>query len=175
MSENRKKGKTIKALVVINPHNPLGTILTESEMQQVVEFCEKNHLVLIAIETLQKAIFPRLIHGKVETTHSNLNAQAEISYRDIEGNKFTPSQDERFKSFRHIVNKMNSKQELFSIYSASKGPFYQQSLRAGLLDFMNLEEQVSMQMYKYKSIDLCSGVPGQIIVRNKIKRNKIIC
>jgi aspartate/methionine/tyrosine aminotransferase len=135
-------------------------------MQQVVEFCEKNHLVLIAIETLQNAIFPRLIHGEVETPHSNLNSpHAEVSYRDIEGNQITPSQDERFKSFRHIINKMKSKQELFSVYSASKGPFYQQSLRAGLLDFMNLDEQVAMQLYKYKSIDLCSAVPGQIIVK----------
>jgi hypothetical protein len=32
---------------------------------------------------------------------------------------------------------------------------------------MNLSPEVATQLYKYKSIDLCSGVPGQIFV-NKL-------
>ena len=39
------------------------------------------------------------------------------------------------------------------------------AIRGGLLDYMNIDEEVAKQLYKYKSIDLCSGVSGQIFVR----------
>ncbi len=37
-------------------------------------------------------------------------------------------------------------------------------IQAGILDTMNILPNVSNQLYKYKSIDLCSGVPGQILI-----------
>lgn len=37
-------------------------------------------------------------------------------------------------------------------------------MQAGVLDTMNISPNVSSQLYKYKSVDLCSNVPGQILI-----------
>jgi hypothetical protein len=80
-------------------------------MEKVINFCEENSLVLIAVETLQNT----LLNGES-------NFSSEINIRDSEGN--TLQQDHKFKSFRYVVNKTKSEVELFSIYSNSKGFFY---------------------------------------------------
>ncbi|XP_057535687.1 alanine aminotransferase 2-like [Amaranthus tricolor] len=46
----RSKGITVRALVVINPGNPTGQGLAEKNQQQIVEFCKKEGLVLLADE-----------------------------------------------------------------------------------------------------------------------------
>ena len=84
-------------MLVINPQDPLGEILNFSQMKEIIDFCEKNHLVLIACESLQHSIYP-----------SRLSNNAE----------------EGFLSFRHAVKKLNSDLELFSIQTLSQGPFY---------------------------------------------------
>lgn len=43
-------------MLLINPHNPTGKILTVDEMRQIVKFCVENNLVLIASEVLQDTI-----------------------------------------------------------------------------------------------------------------------
>lgn len=40
----------MKAIVVINPGNPTGSILNEETIRQVIEFSVKNKIVLIADE-----------------------------------------------------------------------------------------------------------------------------
>ena len=57
-SMNEMKSKTpgidIRALCVINPGNPTGQCLTVPQMKDIVEFCHKNKLVLLADEVYQK-------------------------------------------------------------------------------------------------------------------------
>ena len=53
-SENK-----LKAMFVINPNEPLGNVLTEEEMKDVVRFCYDNSLVLISYESLQEAIYKK--------------------------------------------------------------------------------------------------------------------
>jgi aspartate/methionine/tyrosine aminotransferase len=72
--------------------------------------------------------------------------------------------DEKFHSFRHVVQKLESKVELFSINSISKGPFYNAAFQGGLLDILNIDNDVAKELYKFKSIDLCSALPGQIMI-----------
>ena len=101
--------------------------MTEEEMEEMVRFCEQHQLVLVAVETLQNSIFPNVKNGKVQSTHSPQSTQAAeyASLSDSEGN-IIKSQFEKnkFRSFRYMVQKLNSKLELFSIHSISKGPFY---------------------------------------------------
>jgi hypothetical protein len=111
-------------MLVINPQNPLGLILTENQMEEIIKFCEKNSLVLIAIESLQNSLHPRVIKGNVESPHSNHSFENGFSIKDTEGNKVSSGKDARFKSFRYMMNKTNSKLEMFSVNSISKGPFY---------------------------------------------------
>ena len=42
-------GCTLKALAVINPGNPTGQCLDDANMREVVRFCEKHGLVLMAV------------------------------------------------------------------------------------------------------------------------------
>ena len=50
-------GKTVRALVVINPGNPTGGVLGRENQDDIVRFCEKNKLVLIADEVYQTNIY----------------------------------------------------------------------------------------------------------------------
>lgn len=121
-----------KAMVVINPNNPTGRILTRKEMEEIIVFCVENKLTLIASEVLQN-----LVH---------------------EG---------EFLSFRKVVSEMPhpyNKLELFSTHSASKSNLFNSGARAGYLDLMNIDPHVKGQIYKHISMDICSGIPGQIMM-----------
>ena len=50
IEDAKKKGKKCKALVVINPGNPTGSILSEETIKKVLEFSVKNKIVVIADE-----------------------------------------------------------------------------------------------------------------------------
>ena len=72
-----------------------------------------------------------------------------------------------FKSFRSQVNLMHSpynQQELFSFYSISKSPLFEGSSRTGYLNILNLDEDVKRELYKHISMDICTSIPGQIIL-----------
>lgn len=49
-AESKKQGKNIKAIVIINPGNPTGSILNTETIQKVIEFSVRNKLVVIADE-----------------------------------------------------------------------------------------------------------------------------
>lgn len=57
ISKARAKGIDVKALVVINPGNPTGNILTKSTMEAIVKLCEREKLVILADEVYQDNIW----------------------------------------------------------------------------------------------------------------------
>ncbi len=66
-------GKTVRALVVINPGNPTGGVLGRENQNDVVQFCEKNKLVLIADEVYQTNVYAGL-HPMICQSHINPTA-----------------------------------------------------------------------------------------------------
>ena len=52
-----KNGIKCKAMVVINPGNPTGQVLTQESMEAVIDFCSKKGLLLIADEEYQENIY----------------------------------------------------------------------------------------------------------------------
>eukprot|EP00922_Rhytidocystis_sp_ex-Travisia-forbesii_P012762 GHVS01019198.1.p1 GENE.GHVS01019198.1~~GHVS01019198.1.p1 ORF type:complete len:714 (-),score=124.66 GHVS01019198.1:617-2473(-) len=50
-------GITPKALVVINPGNPTGAVMTKLALQQLCQFCSRNRLVLLADEVYQENVY----------------------------------------------------------------------------------------------------------------------
>lgn len=48
IADARKKGLNIKAIVVINPGNPTGTIFNNETIAQIIKFATDNKLLLIA-------------------------------------------------------------------------------------------------------------------------------
>jgi alanine transaminase len=48
----RAQGKTVKAIVVINPGNPTGAIFSADTIKKIIEFAVKNRLIIIADEVI---------------------------------------------------------------------------------------------------------------------------
>lgn len=53
----RSEGKSVRALVVINPGNPTGQILPYENQVDVVKFCKEEGIVLLADEVYQANIY----------------------------------------------------------------------------------------------------------------------
>lgn len=51
------KGVKVRALVVINPGNPTGQILQESDLKRVIEFAHDKQIMLLSDEVYQKNIY----------------------------------------------------------------------------------------------------------------------
>ncbi|XP_063942870.1 alanine aminotransferase 1, mitochondrial-like [Daucus carota subsp. sativus] len=50
LEDAKSKGITVKALIVINPSNPTGQVLSEDNQRDIVKFCKNEGLVLLAYE-----------------------------------------------------------------------------------------------------------------------------
>ncbi|KAJ2159469.1 alanine transaminase [Coemansia sp. RSA 552] len=79
LDEARAKGVDVRAMAVINPGNPTGGCLLESNIAEIVRFCEQENLVLLADEVYQTNIYtgsnPFVSFKKVA---SQLNSQVEL-------------------------------------------------------------------------------------------------
>lgn len=56
-NEAKGKGVSPRAIVVINPGNPTGAILSRKNIEDVIKFCYKNGLVILADEVYQHNVF----------------------------------------------------------------------------------------------------------------------
>jgi len=59
ISKAKSEGIKPRALAVINPGNPTGGCLPQDVMEEIVHFCEKENLVLIADEVYQTNIYTK--------------------------------------------------------------------------------------------------------------------
>ena len=73
------KGQAIKALVLINPGNPTGSILSRENIVDVIKFCKDYKLVLLSDEVYQTNIY-----SEVMKFHSTKSVMLSMSpeYRD---------------------------------------------------------------------------------------------
>lgn len=53
----KKEGKAARAIVVINPGNPTGQVMTSENLQDIVKFCHKNKIMILADEVYQINIY----------------------------------------------------------------------------------------------------------------------
>ncbi|OEH78337.1 alanine aminotransferase 2 [Cyclospora cayetanensis] len=53
----RAEGTHVRGLVVINPGNPTGQLIKEEQLQEVVQFCHREGLVLLADEVYQENVY----------------------------------------------------------------------------------------------------------------------
>lgn len=126
-----KKVSNPRGLVVINPGNPTGSVLTEQNIKQVVEFAYKNKLFLMADEVYQHNIY-------------------------AEGAVF-----HSFRKVMYNMGPPYSEMELASFMSASKGYMGECGLRGGYVEIINLDPAVKSVLLKSVSAKLCSSVLGQ--------------
>jgi alanine transaminase len=50
-------GHKVKALVVINPGNPTGNILSEDNIKDIIKFCHEHNMIILADEVYQNNIY----------------------------------------------------------------------------------------------------------------------
>ena len=53
----KKITKKTKAIVVINPNNPTGTVLTKKEIASIIKIAKKHNLFIISDETYREIVF----------------------------------------------------------------------------------------------------------------------
>ena len=57
LEDAKAKGIEVKSLVIINPGNPTGSVLTKKMVQDICLFCSKHRLVLMADEVYQENVY----------------------------------------------------------------------------------------------------------------------
>ena len=130
-----KAGIDVKALVVINPGNPTGSLLTKPTQHELVKICAEHNLVLLADEVYQE----------------NLHYPDEFPFTS-------------FKKIVCEAEAGSNKIALISFHSTSKGVTGECGRRGGYFELTNVSPLVRSQIYKMASVGLCAPVPGQIAV-----------
>lgn len=135
--KNADPSTRIKALVIINPGNPTGGCLPESQMREIVQLCYDEGLVLMADEVYQTNIY-------------NPEEKPFVSFKKV----LMSMEDE---AVRNGV-------ELVSFHSISKGVSGECGRRGGYFELVNMDKEVGEQIYKMASITLCPPVTGQVSI-----------
>lgn len=126
-------GITVRAIVVTNPGNPVGKLLSVDVMKDIVRFCKTRELVLLADEVYQ----------------DNLYGAAR--------GKFVS-----FKKVVMEMGDEAAGVELISVHSTSKGFLGEGGVRGGYMELLNIDPAVSKQILKLVSVSICPNVMGQI-------------
>lgn len=133
LSESRRTCNP-RVLVVINPGNPTGQVLTRSNIEDVILFAYKNRLFLLADEVYQDNVY-----DKDSAFHS-------------------------FKKVMMEMGEPYCRMELASFMSVSKGYMGECGIRGGYGEFVNMDPKVMAILQKSISAMLCPTVLGQVVM-----------
>ncbi|XP_063995946.1 alanine aminotransferase 1 [Diachasmimorpha longicaudata] len=129
-----KKSCNPRVLVVINPGNPTGQVLTRSNIENIIKFAHKNHLFILADEVYQDNVY-----DKDSAFHA-------------------------FKKVMMEMGEPYSKLELASFMSISKGYMGECGIRGGYAEYVNMDPDVMAILSKAISAMLCPTVLGQVVM-----------
>ncbi|KXJ96771.1 aminotransferase class I and II [Microdochium bolleyi] len=138
-------GTDVRAIVIINPGNPTGASLPESDIRSVLEYAAEKKLVVMADEVYQTNVFV----GKF------------TSFRQV---LLTLQKENPGGKYDDV--------ELASLHSISKGMVGECGHRGGYFDLVGFSKEVEEQIYKFVSITLCAPVIGQCIVEMMVNPPK---
>ena len=134
LDEARKEGADVRAMVVINPGNPTGQCLTPDLQEEIIRFCIKEKMVLLADEVYQENVY-----AADREFHS-------------------------FRQVALKMGEEAADLQLVSFHSTSKGFTGECGLRGGYYQLHNIPQDVVAQLKKLASIFLCSNTIGQLSV-----------
>lgn len=123
-----------RAMVVINPGNPSSQVLQYKNMVEIVHFCARHKLILLADEVYQQNIYD-------------------------ESCKFTS-----FKKVVRDCGYMENDFVLVSFNSISKGFYAECGLRGGYMELFGFNSDVKNKFLTLLSSQLCSSSLGQIVI-----------
>jgi len=134
LSEAKKQGIKVNSFVLINPGNPTGQVLSKKSVEEILKFCAKHNLVLLADEVYQVNVYDENAEFA-----SCKKAASDLGLLD---------RDEI---------------ELVSFHSTSKGLYGECGRRGGYMELVGIDPTVQDHIYKLASSGLCSGLPGQVM------------
>ena len=134
LKEARDNGTKVVGFVLINPGNPTGAVLSKEAVRDVVRFCSKHNLVLLADEVYQANVY-----DETAEFYSCKRAAYDIGFLE-EGEE---------------------KIELASFHSTSKGVFGECGRRGGYMELTGFAQDAKDELYKLASSGLCSSMNGQ--------------
>ena len=144
LADARAQGITVNSFVLINPGNPTGQVLSKKAIQDIVKFCSKHNLVLLADEVYQENVY-----DENSEFYSCKRAAVDTGLIQEDGI------------------------ELVSFHSTSKGLFGECGRRGGYMELVGIDTGVKDQIYKLASASLCSNVPGQIMTSLMVNGPKL--
>ncbi|CAB9518182.1 Probable alanine aminotransferase, mitochondrial [Seminavis robusta] len=134
LQEARSQGINVNSMVLINPGNPTGGVLKKKTIKEVVKFCVKHKLVLLADEVYQENVYDE------------------------------KAQFVSVKRVAHELGVLQKdKLELASFHSTSKGVFGECGRRGGYMELVGFDPVVKDHIYKLASSGLCSSLNGQVM------------
>lgn len=132
--DEAKKTTNPRCLVIINPGNPTGQVLTRENIEEIIRFAYDNKLLILADEVYQANVY-----DKDSRFHS-------------------------FKKVMYEMGGPHRQQELVSFLSVSKGFLGECGIRGGYMEVINLCPQVKAMLTKSITASLCSTTAGQVAV-----------
>ncbi|KAH8362085.1 hypothetical protein KR200_002216, partial [Drosophila serrata] len=132
--DEAKKTCNPRALVVINPGNPTGQVLTRENIEEIIKFAHENQVLILADEVYQDNVYDK-------------------------DSKFWS-----FKKVAYEMGEPYRSQELVSFLSTSKGYLGECGIRGGYMEVLNLDPKVKAMLTKSITAALCSTTAGQVAV-----------
>ncbi|XP_017052164.1 alanine aminotransferase 1 isoform X1 [Drosophila ficusphila] len=132
--DEAKKTCNPRALVVINPGNPTGQVLTRENIEEIIKFAHENKVLLLADEVYQDNVYDK-------------------------NSKFWS-----FKKVAYEMGEPYRSLELVSFLSTSKGYLGECGIRGGYMEVLNLDPKVKAMLTKSITAALCSTTAGQVAV-----------
>ncbi|CAN6210809.1 unnamed protein product [Urochloa humidicola] len=134
LEEARSAGLTVRAMVVINPGNPTGQVLSITNQEEIVEFCRKEGLVILADEVYQENVY-------------------------VENKRF-----HSFKKVARSLGYDEKDLSIVSFHSVSMGFCGESGRRGGCMEITGFEDDVKREIYKVASVTICPNITGQILI-----------
>lgn len=132
--EAKNKGIKLKCMVIINPGNPTGNVMSKRDIETMIKLCHEHGMLLLADEVYQENIY-------------NPRKAPFFSVRKV---------------MAELGEPYASQLELISLHSISKGLQGECGLRGGYFETHNLDPFAESMLLKLKSIELCSNSVGQV-------------
>jgi alanine transaminase len=130
----KQQGKNLRAIILINPGNPTGSILSHESIKDILELAHQNGMVVLADEVYRENVYT--------------------------GREFLSAR----KVLQGLTGPIRNELELITLNSVSKGILGECGLRGGYMEVLNLNPAVRDLLEKLKSMQLCSNAVGQIAV-----------
>lgn len=129
--DEAKKTSAVRAIVIINPGNPTGQVLTRQNIEEIIKFAHKENLFIFADEVYQDNVY-------------------------AQGSEF-----HSFKKVLTEMGEPYSKMPMASFMSCSKGYMGECGIRGGYAEVINMCADVYAALLKSISAQLCPTTVGQ--------------